>query len=89
MRAFCRRPGRACRDSIERIAVATGEAMRARVEVEVIPGTPPTINEPVCTARAREAISELFGEDALLQREPLTAARTLPIMSSAFPAPLP
>ena len=74
VRSFLPETRQGLRDSIERIAVATGEAMRARVEVEVIPGKPPTINEPVCTARAREAISELFGEDALLQREPLTGS---------------
>lgn len=53
-----------CKEIIERVATNTANALRARFEwTDYITGTPPVINNPEATARARALTVRLFGAD--------------------------
>ncbi|MBQ3076724.1 MAG: amidohydrolase, partial [Clostridia bacterium] len=58
------------RDAIVRIATTTAETFRAKAHVEIIPGTPPTVNDPDCAERAIGVMHELFGPDSVKATPP-------------------
>jgi amidohydrolase len=52
-------------DGVERIAAGIAAASGVEAEVELIPDTVPTVNDPHVAARVREAARGVVGEDAL------------------------
>ncbi len=55
--------------TIARIIKSTASSYRAEAELEYIPISPPTINDPLVAKVAAEALTELYGEDMLGELE--------------------
>lgn len=72
-------------DVIERIARSTAQAYRADAELKYIVGTPPTVNDPVCTQRAVETIKKIAGEQALFEVPPVTGAEDFAYFADKVP----
>jgi len=53
-------------DSIQRIAAAVAQLHGAQVEANISVGTPPLINSPAMASLAREAATQIVGEDSVL-----------------------
>ncbi len=77
--------GKQMPDIIERIASSTAQAYRADAELNYEVGAPPTINDPVCTKRAAEAIRKVAGEEALFEIPPVTGADDFAYYSEKIP----
>ena len=74
IRSFLPETREKLRETIRRIAIGTGEAMRCKVVCTDVYGTPPCINEEASTVIARDVIQSVLGEDSLLNREKATGS---------------
>ncbi len=61
-------------ETMEKILTNTARAFGAEAKLEYHKGCPPTINDTACSKRASAVVLKTFGENALIEVGPLTAA---------------
>jgi len=85
VRLFNKELGRQMPGILERIARKTAQAYRAEAELKYTIGTPPTVNDPVCTRRAAATIHKIVGDKALLEIPPVTGAEDFAYYAEKIP----
>lgn len=61
IRSVTAEQGKMMAKRVEEIVRGVAETMRAKVEIEILFGVPPTVNDPAMTAIVREAAAEVVG----------------------------
>jgi amidohydrolase len=85
VRLFNKEFGQQMPGIMERIARNTAQAYRAEAELIYTVGTPPTINDPVCTRRATAVIRQILGDNALFEVPPVTGAEDFAYYAEKVP----
>ena len=71
---------------IERVASNTASAYRASIELDYQKKTPPTINDPDASRRARESVVKILGEEGVYLMERTTGAEDFAYYADSVPS---
>ncbi|HSH44956.1 MAG TPA: amidohydrolase, partial [Longimicrobiales bacterium] len=69
-------------------ATRVAETMGGRVEMDLLEGYPPTINDPAMTRLAREATAAVLGDDGVADVEPMMATEDFAVLLRHAPGAL-
>ena len=72
---------------IERVASNTAAAYRAEIELDYQKKTPPTVNAPEASERARASVVKILGEDGVYLMEKTSAAEDFAYYADRVPRP--
>ena len=77
LRCFSEESRTSASEAIARFAQKTAAAFRAKAEVEIKEGTPPTVNDPRIVEYAQKAAQEIVGADNLISMQKTTGSEDL------------